>query len=181
MRKHIAAISLLAFVLFISSTAYPNDSSSVDFSLNTNNEGFSLSKTYAVTFSSLEMNNAKLREALLSFQDTQKAESIQAEIDHLKKRRTTNILVTTGLVALGSFLVYEYDRYTTAVRESQEGVTQGVEGGRSNTSMGKGVRLGGAVLSFIISVVLISDTIKKNKAIKKHKKELEALAEAQGR
>jgi hypothetical protein len=181
MRKHVAAISLLAFVLFISSTAYPNDSSSADFSLNKNNEGFSLSKTYAVTFSSLELNNAKLREALLSFQDTQKAESLQAEINHLKKRRTTSLLTSVGLVLLGSFLVYEYDRYSTSVRESQEGVTQEVEGGRSNTSFGKGIRLGGAVLSFIISVVLISDTVKKSKAIKKHKKELEALAEAQGR
>ena len=181
MRKHIAAISLLAFVLFISAPAYANDSSQANFSLSKNNEGFSLSKTYEVTFSSIELNNTELREAVLSFQDTQKAESIQAEIKHLKKRRTTNILTTVGLVALGTFLVYEWDRYSTAVRESQEGGTQIVDEGRSNTSFGKGLRLGGAVLSYIISVVLISDTIKKNKAIKQYKKELEALAEAQGR
>lgn len=180
MRKHVAAISLLAFVLFISSTAYPNDSSA-DFSLSKNNEGFSLSKTYEVTFSSLELNNAKLREAMLSSQDAQKTESIQAEIKHLKKRKTTNLIATTGLVLLGSFLVYEFINYETSERLTQEGGTQEVDEGASNTSFGKGVRLGGAVLSFIISVVLISDTVKKSKAIKQYKKELEALAEAQGR
>lgn len=180
MRKHVAAISLLAFVLFISATAYPNDSSA-DFSLSKNNEGFSLSKTYEVTFLSLELNSAKLREAMLSSQDTQKAESIQAEIKHLKKRKTTNLIAAIGLVAIGSFLVYEYDRYQTEIRESQEGGTQEVEGGASNTSFGKGLRLGGSVLCFIISVVLVSDTVKKSKAIKQYKKELEALAEAQGR
>ena len=181
MRKQFAAISLLAFVLFISAPVYANDSSSVDFSLSKNNEGFSLSKTYEVTFSSLELNNAKLREAMLSFQDTQKTESIQAEISHLKKRKTTNILVTTGLVLVGSYLMYEFLNYETATRESQEGGTQEVEEGASNTSIGKGVLLGASVLSFVVSVVLISDTVKKNKAIKQYKKELEALAEAQGR
>lgn len=180
MRKHVAAISLLAFVLFISSTAYPNESSA-DFSLSKNNEGFSLSKTYEVTFSSLELNSAKLREAMLSSQDTQKTESIQAEIKHLKKRKTTNLVATTGLVLLGSFLMYEFINYETSERTTQEGGTQEVDAGASNTSFGKGVRLGGAVLSFVISVVLISDTVKKSKAIKQYKKELEALAEAQGR
>lgn len=180
MRKHVAAISLLAFVLFISSTAYPNESSA-DFSLSKNNEGFSLSKTYEVTFSSLELNSAKLREAILSSQDTQKTESIQAEIKHLKKRKTTNLVATTGLVLLGSFLMYEFINYETSERTTQEGGTQEVDEGASNTSFGKGVRLGGSVLSFIISVVLVSDTVKKSKAIKQYKKELEALAEAQGR
>ena len=181
MRKHVAAISLLAFVLFISAPVYANDGSSVDFSLSKNNEGFSLSKTYEVTFSSIELNNAELREAMLSFQDTQKAETIQAEIKHLKKRKTTNLLVTTGLVLVGSWLLYEGINYEQKTRESQVGGTQGVDEGRSNTSVGKGVRLGAGLISYVISVVLISDTIKKSKAIKQYKKELEALAEAQGR
>ena len=180
MRKQVAVICLLAFVLFISAPAYANDSS-VDFSLSKNNEGFSLSETYEVTFSSIELSNTELREAMLSFQDTQKAESIQAEINHLKKRKTTNILVTTGLVLVGSWLLYEGINFEQSTRESQEGETQEVEGGASNTSVGKGVRIGAGLLSYVISIVLISDTIKKKKAIKQYKKELDALAEAQGR
>ncbi|TEU06184.1 MAG: hypothetical protein E3J22_04100 [Candidatus Aminicenantes bacterium] len=180
MRKHVAAISLLAFVLFISSTAYPNDSSA-DFSLSKNNEGFSLSKTYEVTFSSLELNSAKLREAMLSSQDTRKTESIQAEIKHLKKRKTTNLIATTVLVASSAFLMNSFINYEEGSRESQEGGTQEVEGGASNTSFGRGILLGASVLCVVISVVLVSDTFKKSKAIKQYKKELEALAEAQGR
>jgi len=181
MRKYFAALSLFAFVLFTSVAAYPSDKSANDFLLNKDKEGFSLSKAYEVNISSLELDSLKLREALFSSQDARKAESLKAEIKHLKKRRTTNIFVATGLVALGSFLLYEWKNYEQGIRESQEGEVQEVDEGRSNTSIGKGLRLGGGLVSLVISVVLVNDTIKKGKAIRKYKKELDALAEAQGR
>jgi hypothetical protein len=181
MRKYAAVFSLLAFVLFISATAYPSDKSANDFSLNKNKQGFSLSKVYEVNISSLELDSLKLRDAMLNSQDAKKAESLQAEIQHLKKRKKTNLLVTTGLIALGTFLAYEFANYEQGVRETQEGSLQEVDRGRTNISMGRGLRLGGSILSFIVSVVLINDTLKKGRAIKRYKKELEALSEAQGR
>ena len=77
---------------------------------------------------------------------------------------------------MNSFINYEEESRTT-----QEGGTQEVDQGASNTSFGKGILLGASVLCVVISVVLVSDTVKKSKAIKQYKKELDALAEAQGR
>lgn len=181
MRKHAAVICMFTFVLFISVAAYPSDGSQANFSISEAKDGFSLSKSYEVNISNFELNSLKVRDALLSSQSQRKNESIQAEIKHLKKRRTTNWLVSAGLVTLGTLILYDYTQYETSSRESQEGGTQDVDEGRSNTSSAKGIRIAGFGACYLVSVILITDAFKKSKAIKQYKKELEALAKAQGR
>ena len=143
--------------------------------------GFSLAQTYEVSTPSFELNRAELRDSLLNSQDERKVESLRAEIQHLKKRRMTSLLVSVGLVGLGSFFLYEFINFEQSERSSQEGGTQDVDEGRSNTSMGKGIRLAGFAASYVISIVLITDVAKKSKAIKQYRQELQALSEAQGR
>jgi len=180
MKKLSAIICLAAFMLFFTVTSYAG-LDTADFSLSQRNAGFSLAQTYEVVAPSLELNRAELRNALINSQDERRAESLKAEIQHLKKRRTTSLLVSIGLAGLGSFFLYEFINYVQPVRESQEGGTQDVEEGRSNTSMGKGIRLAGFAASYVVSIVLITDVAKKSKAIKQYKQELQELSRAQGR
>jgi len=179
MRKLSSIICLVAFVLFFTVTSYAGLDSN-DFSLSKKDAGFSLTQTYDVSAPSLELNRSDLRNALIN-QDERKAESLRAEIQHLKKRRTTSLLVSIGLIGLGSFFVYEFINYEQGERETQEGGTQDVDEGRTNTSIGKGIRLAGFAASYVISIVLITDVAKKSKAIKQYRQELQALSEAQGR
>jgi len=180
MRKLSSIICLAAFVLFFTVTSYAGLDSS-DFSLSKKDAGFSLTQAYDVSAPSLELNRTDLRNALINSQDERKAESLRAEIQHLKKRRTTSLLVSIGLIGLGSFFVYEFINYEQGERETQEGGTQDVDEGRTNTSIGKGIRLAGFAASYVISIVLITDVAKKSKAIKQYRQELQALSEAQGR
>lgn len=180
MRKISSIICLAAFVLFFTVTSYAGLDSN-DFSLSKKDAGFSLSQTYDVSAPSLELNRSDLRNALINSQDERKAESLRAEIQHLKKRRTTSLLVSVGLVGLGSFFLYEFINFEESRRSSQEEETQTGEKGQANTSIGKGIRLAGFAASYVISIVLITDVAKKSKAIKQYRQELQALSEAQGR
>ena len=180
MRKLSSVICLTTFVLFFTVTSYAG-LDSYDFSLSKRNAGFSLAKTYEVVAPSLEVNRADLRNALIDTQDDKKAESLRTEIQNLKKRRTTSLLVSVGLIGLGSFFLYEFINFEPKERESQEGGTQRGEKGLANTSVGKGVRIAGFAASYVISIVLITDVAKKSKAIKQYRKELQALSEAHGR
>lgn len=180
MKKLSSIICLAAFVLFFTVTSYAGLDSH-DFSLSKKSAGFSLDQTYEVSAPPLELNRADLRDALLNSQEERKAESLRAEIQHLKKRRTTSLLVSVGLIGLGSFFLYEFINFEQGERSTQEGGTQDVDQGRTNTSVGKGIRLAGFAASYVISIVLITDVAKKSKAIKQYRQELQALSEAQGR
>ena len=180
MRKLFSVICLISFVLLFTVASYAGHDSN-DFSLSKRNAGFSLAQNYEVVTPSLELDRADLRNALINSQDERKVESLRAEIQHLKKRRTTSLLVSVGLIGLGSYFLYEFINYEEGTRESQEGETQEVDLGRSNTSIGKGIRLAGFGASYVISIVLITDVAKKSKAIKQYKQELQELSEAQGR
>ena len=180
MKKLSAIICLAAFVLFFTVTSYAGLDSN-DFSLSKRDAGFSLTHTYEVATPSLELNRAELRNTLINSQDERKVESLRAEIQHLKKRRTTSLLVSIGLVGLGSFFLYEFINFEQGTRSTQEGGTQDVDEGRTNTSIGKGIRLAGFAASYVISIVLITDVAKKSRAIKQYRQELQALSEAQGR
>ena len=180
MRKLFSVICLISFVLFFTVTSFAGLDSN-DFSLSKRNAAFSLAQNYEVAAPSLELNRAELRNALINSQDERKAESLRAEIQNLKKRRTTSLLVSVGLIGLGSFLLYEFINYEQGTRETQEGETQDVDEGRTNTSVGKGIRIAGFGASYLISIVLITDVGKKSKAIKQYRKELQELSEAQGR
>ncbi len=173
MRKTGAMLLIATFGLFLAINAYPTTTSSKV------SQDFSLKENYETRVSLPDPE--ALREALIAYQEADRAESIKGEIARLKKTKSTNIVVAAGFIGAGAFLMYEFFNYQTAIRESQEGTTQNPDEGRSNTSLGKAIRLGGSLVSFIVSVVLFSDVAKKNKAIKSYKKELENLSKAQGR
>jgi len=183
MKKTAVIFLVFAFVQFITIPVFSTDSHLSDTDSVTVQE-FSLKTDYT--------NRANMRavffpmkgfllEGTAFTQEASEEMSLKEEVNSLKKKRTGYLLGSIGLIAAGGLCIYQYTQV-----EPEKGIRAGDAGEdtgeRSSTSSGgKAVWIALGAVSVAISVALISQYSKTNKAIKAKEKELENLSQVQER
>jgi hypothetical protein len=175
MKKACIALSLLLFFQFVLLSAYPAEIFLKDFALDRGNgresgqtdQAFSLAEKYP---SSLLLSlDAPALQA-----ETKGAESLQAEIKALKKKRTTTYFGAGGTALLGGLLLYMGIKEKPSGRETQVGKSES-----ALKSGGKIWWFAGAAISAGLSVILINSASRTGRAIREKEAELKKLQEAQ--
>lgn len=181
MKKRLISFLAVIFILLIATNVYPTENSlkhfklskSCFFSIGKFNEEFSLKKSYEAEIKKINVPFFELekRGREPNLQETgrdPKIDELREKISKLKKKKTFSLIASIGFAGLGAFFLYEFITYEEKERATQ--VTE--EGGRGKLSGHRGFALGGGLASFAVSVMLVFDVVKKNKAIKSYEKEL---------